>query len=81
MSQPHPTIPGVTVEVHSAPGIELRTLRHESGLSLTATCTDRHRLISATGSHELVDISLIDTLVALIRGQAAWLAEQNGGAE
>lgn len=80
MSQPHPTIPGVTVTMHESPDgprdpVMFRRLQDRLGNVIIAsslgfwTCAN-----SVRDDHT-------SSVLEMIRDQAAWLAEQNGGAE
>lgn len=87
MSQPHPTIPGVTVEMvvdRFNKEIEVRVL--------SLTDAPYHPVFIRAipdprfgSSIESLSLNIrpehAETISAMIRDQAAWLAEQNGGAE
>jgi hypothetical protein len=81
MSQPHPTIPGVTVEPKSYNNLPAISLRMDQA-AVFAECHN-HSVEICTTDDICIDFYLDDAkmLGASITFAAAWLAEQNGGAE
>lgn len=86
MSQPHPTIPGVTVLEYTERDwfdsnrkrINVRARRlffGDYGFSVYTNVRNRDLVVDA------FPIKHAETAIAMIRDQASWLAEQNGGAE
>lgn len=83
-STPHPTIEGVTVKESSewcfadgqcidCPDERYRTLKTEAGLCVDAFMGDPP-IIEIDGTEYTID--KVETVIAMIRDQAAWLAAQ-----
>lgn len=78
MSQPHPTIPGVTVRPYRFDH-NVRVL--ESPPWLVYAWPDTGTVTLDIDYDDELSRDQAETLSAAIRDQAAWLAEQNGGSE
>lgn len=89
MSQTHPMIPGVHVSEYTARDwfdssgkrIKVRARRLSFEYGDDRSCTVYTNARSQTVVVDFFPVEHTETVINMIRDQASWLADQNGGAE